>query len=270
MKKWTILILALVFVVLYLHKTSIHNIRLVPEKEILREPQITPPPNLVPAFIDDLNLRNRGIRSIWYDHLKLRVRDRLTVRLSGSLAYEKPKKFHMRLESILGEELLVGSNNQHFWFWSRRMDPPALYYCDHANTYRSRLKTPFHPIWIMESLGLGQVSVENAKLDAIGPYWKVTEVRISTLGKKVLKTTLIDVNAKAIVGHYIHDGNQLIVSSEVEEFYKIKGHIVPKRIRTIWHEEGVELLWNFSEPVLNQSMGDVEMPDQFMKIDLAI
>jgi len=267
-KKWTILILALVLVLLYLHKTSRYEPRLIPEREILKESPIIPPPNLVPAFIDDLNLRNRGIRSIWYGDLKLHVKDRFTVRLDGFLGYEKPKKFKMQLQSFFGKELIVGSNDQYFWFWSKRMEPPALYYCSHENLYRSRLKTPFHPIWIMESLGLGRISVKDARLDVVGHYWKVTEIRINTLGQKVRKTTLIDTNKKAIVGHYVHDKNRLIVSSEVEEFYRIDGHMVPKKIRTIWHEEGVELNWFFSEPKLNIPMGEVEMPNESFKIDI--
>jgi len=270
MKKWTILILALVFVLLYLHKTSQYQLRLVPECEILKDPSITPPPDLIPAFIDDLNLRNRGIRSVWYNHIKLHVKDRVTVRLEGFMGYEKPRKFKMQLRSFFGKELVVGSNDQYFWFWSKRMDPPALYYCEHENLYRSRLKTPFHPIWIMESLGLGQISVKNAKLDVIGDYWKVTEIRVNTLGQKVMKTTLIDTNTKAVVGHYIHDRSRLIVSSEVEEFYRIDSHMVPKKIRTIWHEEGVELQWFFSEPKLNIPMGEVELPDQNPRINIGI
>lgn len=76
--------------------------------------------------------------------------------LRSSLALERPNRLRMQAGMLSGTELDVGSNDELFWFWVKRGQPPALYYCRHAEFAQSpaRQAMPLEPQWLVEALGL--------------------------------------------------------------------------------------------------------------------
>src|ERR1017187_4932054 len=62
------------------------------------------------------------------------------IRLSGMIYYENSKLFHLELSSFFGPELDIGSNNEYFWYWSRRDSEPGLHFAKHEDFYKSRMK----------------------------------------------------------------------------------------------------------------------------------
>jgi len=276
MKKWTILLLALLLLVLWIKKTRNTGPRYISEGEIVQPGEISPiPPGVVIPVVKEINERNWQIQSVIFREIKLRFKEGVfSIGLHGDMFYEKSRNFQAELRSVFGKELELGSNDTYFWFWSRRMEPPAIFYCRHDEMHKSRLRTPFNPVWIIESLGLGEISTQDAQVEMMGKYCKIVQMRRSTLGKMVKKTTLIDCQKKAIIGHYIHDNNQLIVSSEVEEFSHLDGFMIPKKVCVIWHEEKVVLHWDFLEPAYIKTGSprlniDWKMPRGKLMIDMA-
>ena len=49
-------------------------------------------------------------------------------RLRASVAFQRPRRFRLRADTgLTGTELDLGSNDDLFWFWVRREQPPAMY-----------------------------------------------------------------------------------------------------------------------------------------------
>ena len=60
------------------------------------------------------------------------------------------------MTGLTGPELDLGSNDEVFWFWVRREQPPALYYCRHDQFAASpaRQTLPIQPEWLIEAMGI--------------------------------------------------------------------------------------------------------------------
>lgn len=241
----------------------------VPE-EIIRAPG---PEEKIKHIIENLNDKNKLVQTVHYRDLSITVSSKMgKVRVDGWLGHEKGKKFRMIMNSFLGRELDIGSNENRFWFWSRQMDPPALFYADHENLMRTRLKTPFNPVWMMESLGVSRIETEDVKLMRYNQWYVVAEQRVSTLGEDITKITLVSEDGSRISGHYIYDSkNNVEVSSEVLAYHEINGCFIPKKIRTIWHKEQIVLIWNLNRPYVNLKLNPSNwtMPNHRRRIDLS-
>lgn len=77
--------------------------------------------------------------------------------LSGSIAAERPGRFRLRAETRLsGPEVDLGSNDDRFWFWARRNEPPAVFTSRHAEfaTSPMRAQLPVDPSWLIDALGM--------------------------------------------------------------------------------------------------------------------
>jgi hypothetical protein len=224
------------------------------------------------SVIKKLNKKNAKIKNFKCDNMRVLIRRSIiTLKLQGSLAYKKNKNFRMKISKRKSEADL-GSNGDHFWFWIRRMTPPGLYYAEHKDIYKTRLRTPFHPLWVVESLGLEEIKPKGAVIEKFKNYWKVTELRKSTLRRDVLKVTLIDPKLQLIIGHYIfkQDGTP-VASSEVEEWQSTPYGHFPKNIIVQWHEENVSVRFILSDPKINTTIPKEtwKMPNKQPKVDMS-
>ncbi len=173
----------------------------------------------------------------------------------------------MVIKSPLGrrEECDVGSNDSHFWYWSRRHSPPSIYYAEHKNLMVTGLKIPFHPLWMMEAVSINKIDTVDAVVKREGDRLVVLQPRISTLGTSIIKATLIDVKTKRIIGHYIYDNNgEILVSTEVRYTNGILS-----QIQTIWYEEDVLISFDLQNVSLNKEISPSKwnMPNR-TKIDI--
>jgi len=244
MKKWMILVLGLLCVFSWLCLTRQDSPRYLSEGQILQEPSQPISPEITIPVVEEINARNRELGAVMYMQINLRLRDgAFRARLGGSLTYEKPKNFSLDLWRGSSKELRLGSNDTYFWFWSKRMDPPAIFYCKHTDVSKSRLRPVFYPAWIIESLGVDEISLKDAQIELTDQYCKIIHTRNS-----FKKTTLIDRHKKVIVGHYLHDNERLLVSSEILDWESFSGFIFPTKMRVIWYEENVTLDWDLLRP----------------------
>jgi hypothetical protein len=127
-------------------------------------------PRLLPAdstptiqqVIDVVNRNNSQIHSFWAESATVGIPHYPSLR--ASVAYQRtdsvaPGRFRLRagLGMLGGEEVDLGSNDEVFWFWVRREEPPALYFCRHDQfaTSQARLSMPIQPDWLIEAMGIG-------------------------------------------------------------------------------------------------------------------
>ena len=162
------------------------------ERYINPLPRVLPPSPTLEQVIDVVNRNSSQIRAFSTNHASLSGSGFPS--LGASVAFERPRRFRLRAGTgLTGTEIDLGSNDELFWFWMRRNQPPAIYYCRHDQfaTSQARLTTPFEPGWLIEALGVMEFDPalphqgpqplpdERLRIDAIrntpeGPLTKIT------------------------------------------------------------------------------------------------
>ena len=77
--------------------------------------------------------------------------------LRGTIAIERPWRFRLRAGTgLTGPEVDLGSNDELFWVWVRRSQPPAVHFCRHDQFAlgNARHVMPVEPQWLIDALGL--------------------------------------------------------------------------------------------------------------------
>lgn len=229
------------------------------------------PTHEVYKYIEEINEKNLKIKNISVEKIQIELQQ-LAIKTFGCLAMQKENNFRLKVWTVFGLEMDVGSNDQHFWFWSKRMSNPALYYSKHENLNKTMLKTPLNPSWLIESLNFGKISIENIEISKFKNFWMIIQPRISALGEKVVVITLIDPQKMVVSGHYLYKNNFLIASTEILEFTldSKTNLLIPRKVLIIWHDEKISLKLELINAQINTSIQSQFwiMPDIKNKIDI--
>jgi hypothetical protein len=155
--------------------------------------------------------------------------------LGASVAFQRQKRFRLRAGTgLTGTEVDLGSNDDLFWFWLRRNQPPALYYCRH-NQFASLATSqaiPFEPRWLVEALGVSE-------LDPGLPHQLTTlpndRLRIDTIRDTpegpVKKITILDGSQGWVLEQYIFDPQRRLLASSVASEHRrdpLSGLVMPR------------------------------------------
>jgi hypothetical protein len=242
---------------------------------VLPEDQICNKKNLqtineIYEVIKTINDRNLTIKNIYIKKMPIRLQQgNMTTKVYGELAMEKEKNFRLKVaHRLTGKEMDIGSNKDHFWFWSKRMNPPFLHYAKHEELNKTMLRTALNPNWMMESLNINSIDTENIEIGKFKEFLAIIQTRTSTTGEVVKIVVLINPNEKLVVGRYLYNANEkLIASTEYQDFYEF----IPRKILIIWHEENITLDWDLSEIKTNIEINPIfwKIPDMKNKIDMA-
>lgn len=219
-------------------------------------PRMDVPADVTPALIQSLNARNAQIRTLVSNEMKVKVWENgLRFRLTGSLAYEKDRHFRMKINSAFGQEVDLGSNDEVFWYWSRRSTRPGLFYARHEDYSKTRLKTPFNPLFVQASLGLDPIDVRNAQLSETPDNLVVFDQFRNGVGELVNRYTFISKANQYVVGHLITNVNgQPVAISEITEHQGA----IPKKILYTWYEEDKILFIDLTDARYNESIDPKE------------
>jgi len=218
-----------------------------------------------------INSRNEKIKNFVSDNIDVYVSAPFgaTIKLGGDFKYEKDLKLNMNVRSIFGDEFFMGSCPEQFWFWSRHLDPPALYYADHSDFYKTRLKSVFDPLMVMDSIGLKTLDIDCKDVAVHDEGDKIVIVRkkLNSIGQPIGHLTVIDKKNKRIAGHMIvEESGQLIATSQIVEYV----NDLPKVIFYNWHQEQQIMLVKFKDIKTNVeiSSGYWNRPEVKEEIDM--
>src|SRR5438105_4426706 len=158
-------------------------------------PRIAGPVPTADEVARSLNANAGLIQSIECGQVDLDCSQRLqSIGLDGKLVCQKPQNF--RMSAKIGGSTMVdmGSNDQEFWFWISKADPPYLYHCTYQdyNAGRVHLPFPFQPQWVMEALGMGVYEAQACRVVAAksGDYYLVEDTR-GPEGRPIHKLTVV-------------------------------------------------------------------------------
>jgi len=198
-------------------------------------PQALPPTASRPEIIDFINRNTSLVHSVWSTgHLEVPGAPSIPV----TLALEPLLRFRLKASTaITGTEVDLGSNDDLFWIWARRQQPPALYFCRHdqflASSARSIL--PVEPEWIIEAFGLVRFNPADV-LQGPSPVGanrlQIRSVCHSPAGD-MTKTTVIDARSGAVLEQHLYDARGTRIASAITTHHHrdpTTGAILPEQI----------------------------------------
>lgn len=252
MKRSFLLIPLVLLGVLIFRRGTIHE---SPQMPILKMPPIEVSQAEAEALVSRLNEQNKKIKTFSCQNVDIAIEGHPLLILDATLAYEKSRHFRMVTTSLLGTESDIGSNDSVFWFWSKRMNPPALHYADYKDIHKTRLKTPFHPVWMMESLGLDEIQLEpGTYVGRNSNLWYIYTMSSSVMGRPVIRVKVIDAEKLCVIASHIFEGGRCVASSQITENFKHNDIWVPQKIVVSWHEENVVMTWTLNDPIVNANL----------------
>lgn len=119
------------------------------------------PPNTAPDLVGILNKNAAPIQTIESDNVDITVtQNGQPFGLSGKMAMQKNRNFRLIASAVSSTEADLGSNNQEFWFYMKRNDPPDLFFCTYNDLPQAQIKLPLQPDWIAEALCVQELNPE--------------------------------------------------------------------------------------------------------------
>ncbi len=155
--------------------------------------------------------------------------------LRATLSVDRPRRFRLK-GKLFGPELDLGSNDEVFWFWVKRLHPAVLFARhDEFAQSQARHMLPIEPAWIVDALGL--VTLEPG-IQHDGPFLRGNgqlEVRSQIRGSHgdVTRTLVIDPTYGWILEQHITDANNRLLASAIasnHRFYPEFGVSLPHRV----------------------------------------
>ncbi len=204
-------------------------------------------------------------------------------RLSAQVACEPPRRFRLRAQTtVTGSELDIGSNDDLFWLWIRRHQPPVMLFCRHDRYAQSsaRRLLPLRADWMPELLGLvhfrpedhheGPFALPDGKLEV--------RSRISDPGGDLVKSTLLDGTTGLIVEQHLFTAAGERLASVRTSRHRVdpqSGAALPRFVEVSWPASGIEFQLELASITTNMPSTDPgqlwQMPayEGYQPVDLA-
>ena len=181
-------------------------------------PRVLPPSPTLEQVIQVVNQNSSQIQSFSTDRASISGMG--SPSLPASVAFQRQRRFRLIARSgIVGTEVDVGSNDELFWFWIKRAQPPAMNYCRHDQFANSpvRQMVPFEPGWLIEALGVMEF---DPGLPHQGPFPLPNDrLRIDTIRNTpdgpVTKVTIIDGSQGWVLEQHIYDARRRLLASAI-------------------------------------------------------
>ena len=204
-------------------------------------------------------------------------------RLSAQVACEPPRRFRLRAQTaVTGGELDIGSNDDLFWLWIRRHQPPVMLHCRHDEYDRSsaRRLLPIRAEWMPELLGLVTFRPEDRHEGPLPLPDGRLEVRsrIGTGDGELLKSTLLDGTTGLVVEQHLFTTAGERLASARTTRHRVdpqSGAALPRLVEVSWPTSGIEFqleLTTISTNVPTADPGQLwQMPayEGYQPVDLA-
>jgi hypothetical protein len=204
--------------------------------------QPKPPPRLLSAnptvdeVIQVVNRNNLQIQSIVSTNASISGAGFPTIK--ANLAFQRPKRFRLRADFLASAELDLGSNDDLFWFWAKRNQPPGVFVCRHEQYPTSRLHqmTALEPEWLIDALGIGEF---DPSLPIQGPFplpgdkLEMRTIRETPQGP-MTKVTILDGSQGWILEQRLHNSQGRLMASSTTSRHRrdpITGLVVPGEVK---------------------------------------
>jgi len=244
-------------------------------------PRILPPQATLDQVIAGVHDNTQRVRSYMAPQAVLAARG--VPRLSAQVACEPPRRFRLRAQtSVTGSELDIGSNDDLFWLWIRRHQPPVMLFCRHDQYAQSsaRRLLPLRADWMPELLGLVSFRPEDRHE---GPFQLPDgrleiRSRIAAPDGELLKSTLVDATTGLVVEQHLFTPSGERLASVRTSKHRVdppSGAALPRVVDVSWPASGVDVQLELTSITTNTPSTDPgqlwQMPayEGYEPVDLA-
>jgi hypothetical protein len=158
--------------------------------------------------------------------------------LRGNIAAMRPRRLRLQASTaITGPEVDLGSNDELFWFWVRRNEPPQVYFARHAQapgTAAAQLM-PLDPQWLLDALGMAEFKPTDRHEGPLPIDKNRVEIKsyIQSTSGPLVKRTVVDANKAWVLEQHLYDGAGRLLASAVAKshrYYPETGASLPQTI----------------------------------------
>ena len=229
-------------------------------------PRALPPTASLNQVIEVVNDNSSRINSFYASRAKIGVPG--FPQLNANIAFERPRNFRLRAETMFtGPEVDLGSNSELFWFWIRRNQPPAMFFCRHDQFAGSSARqiVPVEPEWLVQALGV--VSFDAGEQHQ-GPFpVRAGRVEIRSTNPNVpassadavTRLTVIDDSRGTVLEEHLYDrSGQRIATAKLSKHVRdpASGVILPRHVEIEWPSAKFEMSIEMSDVQINHLEGN--------------
>lgn len=228
-------------------------------------PQVLPEVSTREQIIAAVNQNAARVQSLSATGATITIPDMMGPTLSGNIAAERPGRFRLTAGTALtGQEVDLGSNDELFWLWAKRNDPPAVYYCRHDQFANSAIRQimPVEPSWLLSALGMVEIDPATVFEGPLPRADGTVEIRswLPSASGTLSCVTVIDARRAWVVEQYIYDptGTTLLASAVAEShrYYPVEQVSLPERVLIRLPASNIALKIDLGNVVINRLPGD--------------
>ena len=192
-------------------------------------------------------------------------------RLSARVACELPRRFRLQARTaVSGDELDIGSNDDLFWLWVRRHDPPVLLFCRHDRYAQSsaRRLLPITAEQMPELLGLvtfdpadrheGPFPLADGRIE-IRSHVGGTAAAAGSGAETVVKSTILDGVTGLVQEQHLFTADGRRIASARTTGHRVdaaSGAALPRLVEVDWPEPKLNFRLEIVTIVTNTPTGD--------------
>ncbi len=229
-------------------------------------PQVLPEVATREQIIAAVNQNSSRVRSITATGASITIPDTLSLPiLTANIAAERPGRVRITAgTAITGQEMDLGSNDELFWMWVRRNQPPAVYYCRHDQFANSAIRQmmPIEPAWLLSAMGMTEIdpaSLVDGPLPRGDGTVEIRSTQPSASGV-LQRVTVIDARRAWVIEQHVYDptGQTLLASAVAEshQYYPAEQVSLPRRISLRLPTAGMALKIDMGTVQINQLAGE--------------
>jgi hypothetical protein len=212
----------------------------------------------VPALVDYLNWNARKVQAIQANRVAIDCKQGgQGAGLDGMLACQKPHNFRLQARLFGNPAVDIGSNEEEFWYWISKAEPPYVYHCTYPDLARGvRMPFPFQPEMIVAALGMAEYDPQKPyELKVNKDTLELIETATSPQGQPVKKVTVFN-RAQAgpgrpqVTGHILKDAQGVeLCTATISEVQQDRGTgaILPYRVKLVWPAQKIEMTLRLGE-----------------------
>ncbi len=188
---------------------------------------------------------------------------------SGSLVVQKPRSLKMVGRKLGMQQVVVGSNDDRFWFWVKPDPSDALFHCSYTDYEKGvDLPFPFQPEWVVEALGMSPIGTSpSARVEEDRTTFRLIE-DTTVQGQPAKKVTVFykgeaQGDRPQVISRTVYDArDRVIFTAETIKVNRVavKGPnstplAVPERIDLKWPGQKTALSIDLGRAKLNTPIG---------------
>jgi hypothetical protein len=175
------------------------------------------------------------------------------VGLGGTMMCQNPRNFRLMAKVVGQPAVDIGSNNEEFWYWISKNEPPYLFHCSYdALTKGASVPFPFQPDMVVAALGIAHYDPSKTyevKAPPKANYFELVESAVSPQGQPIQKVVVFnrnraDVPNPQVIAYALRDArNGVICTASIKSVQRNRetGAVVPRVVVFDWPGQNIQM-----------------------------